>query len=102
MPALRVLKAHNVIPKFRSKTVYDGIAECSLTLDEVHRDEWKFSKVFKFLSLLSSVTMLDLLLHADVMIRYCDATEITSLPKVAHLRTAFPGMDISTVRGFEP
>ncbi|KLO16713.1 hypothetical protein SCHPADRAFT_937738 [Schizopora paradoxa] len=100
MPVLRVIEGHNVIPVFRSNTVYAGIAKCSLKLDGDNREFWTYPMVIKFLSLLSGVKTLDILLRGQIMKSDLYFDGEASLPTVLWLRTAFPETNIFLVQRF--
>ncbi|KLO16530.1 hypothetical protein SCHPADRAFT_995100 [Schizopora paradoxa] len=102
MPVLSTIEAHNVIPKFHSSEVYTGITKCSLKLDGIkgEGDRWQYRKVFQFVSQLSSVETLDILLHGGSLFAMYDAEATVLLPKVIHLRTAFPDADKYSVKNF--
>lgn len=102
MPVLSAIEAHNVIPEFHSSAIYAGVTKCSLKLDEIKGQggRWLYSDVLQFLSKLSRVVDLDILLHGDSMFAMYDAAEIVSLPTVVRLKTAFPAGDKYSIENF--
>ncbi|KLO04949.1 hypothetical protein SCHPADRAFT_1003129 [Schizopora paradoxa] len=100
IPSLKVMKARNVIPEFRSESVLEEITDFHLTLDEERRGAWKFEGIMKLLSSLSSVKLLDLFLHGEVVSKRFNCNEQVSLPTVERLKTAFPEMLIDTAQSF--
>ncbi len=95
-----VLRARNIIPNLRSRTVLAGVFECSLSIDEGHDVYWEFSQIIGFLSSLTGVQILNVFLDGHAVPPDFDFAQDISLPTVEHLITSFPSMHPMTAKSF--
>ncbi|KLO16714.1 hypothetical protein SCHPADRAFT_937739 [Schizopora paradoxa] len=96
LPALRVLKAKNIIPRLQSDVVA-RLTECSISLgrhlnDPDNTGEWQLSALMTFLRGLSAVKVLTVDLHGERVAAGAGKLATVTLPSVETLTTSFVGV----------
>ncbi|KLO16709.1 hypothetical protein SCHPADRAFT_926401 [Schizopora paradoxa] len=104
LPALKVLKALNIVPRLRSE-VLSGISECCLSIgrhpvDEANAAEWDLTTIMELLCNLSTVKILTLDLHGTLITAESGELPIVDLPTVEILSTSFVGVNFESAKEF--
>ncbi len=85
-----VLRARNIIPNLRSRTVLAGVFECSLSIDEGHDVYWEFSQINRILIFSDWSADPECVPGRPRSAPDFDFAQDISLPTVEHLITSFP------------
>lgn len=104
LPALKVLKARNIIPKLRSE-VLAHISECTLSIgrhppDEENELEWELTPLMELLGGLTNVKVLTVDLYGWLITAQANELPTVNLPTVTTLTTSFVGVDFECAKEF--
>lgn len=104
LPALKVLKALNIVPRLRPE-VLAGVLECSLSIgrhfvDSASTAQWELSTVMVLLGGLLNVKVLKVDLHGELVFAVHGGLPSVILPTVEILSTSFVGVDPESAKEF--